>query len=446
MSKFILQCNSCNTIINNFSVWFQYNQKCPACTSDYVSVKYSNLSDRLKKIISSKEAVRNDMWRFFDVLPLHSSSSIVNFNEGNVSIERWGFLELFAEKFFGIKLKIYAHRHDNNPATGSFKDLAASMAASVLKEISINNYVLASTGNIGVAYARYLTNVGINATIFIPETASPFKEAEIGCFGQRVYRVAGDYTSTKRFAKEFAEKFDIPLSGSSFDPMRVESKKTMSLQWATNMSEFPTVYLQALSGGTGPIGVYKGCCELLEANIIKKLPRLLLIQSSKCSPMADAYSTAKQQGFLQGWEKQYPVYDNPETQISTLSTGNPTAYPVLSSMVHETEGDILSFNEEFLILIARIVAFEVGARIGPAAAVAVGGFFEGLRREAFQDGDIVMINIGEGIRRDPDFMLRIYPENKPIKHVDECSVLDREKLRNSIWAEIIKIYNKRRRE
>ena len=115
-------------------------------------------------------------------------------------------------------------------------------------------------------------------------------------------------------------------------------------------------------------------------------------------------------------------------------------------MVHETEGDILSFNEEFLILIARIVAFEVGARIGPAAAVAVGGFFEGLRREAFQDGDIVMINIGEGIRRDPDFMLRIYPENKPIKHVDECSVLDREKLRNSIWAEIIKIYNKRRRE
>ncbi len=441
MNKFYFKCKACGAVIENFSKLFSGEQKCIGCSSDHVEVIYKNTKARLKRIFSTNGTKRDDMWRYLDVLPVNDSKNIVSFNEGNVAIERWKFLERFAKQHYGLQCRVYAHRHDNNPATGSFKDLAGSMAASVLKENSVNEYVLASTGNIGVSYARYLTNIGINLTVFIPQDASDFKEAEIACFGQKVFRVSGDYSYTKRLSSEFAKKFRIPVQGSSLDPIRIEAKKTIAFHFFSKMNESPTVYVQALSGGTGPLGVYKGCREMLDSGITKRLPRLFLVQSSRCKPMAEAFTIAKKKGFSDGWERVYPVYENPASCIPTLATGNPTAYPVLAKAVCETGGDIISVREDDIEIIARLAAFEVGARIGPASAVAVGGFFVGLNNNFFKDNDIVLINIGEGIRREPAFMLKMYNKSNQVISINECYRFNRDEIHDRIWSEILNLKN-----
>jgi len=368
------------------------------------------------------------MWRYFDVLPLFNKENIVTAYEGAVPVDRWHFLEALAENYFCIQCQVFAHRHDNNYATGSLKDLSASVIASVLREEGIKNYVMASTGNMAVAQARYLAAADIDVYSFIPEISTPFQEAEIACFGQTVYRVAGDYANAKKMAAEFALKNHILLSAGSLDPMRLEAKRTMAFEWKLLLPQFPSVYIQAVSGGTGPLGIWKGCSELLDAGLIKRMPRLILIQTSKCAPMAAAWKQAVKDGFPNGWADNYPKYPNPATEIPTLATGDPTVYPILAPKVLQSGGEILSFPEQLAPMAASLVAFEKGVRIGPAASVAVGGFLNALKARRVKNGDIVLINIGEGIRRDPPYLLKmINYSSKFVKTVVDCQ----EKRRNT---------------
>jgi len=294
---------------------------------------------------------------------------------------------------------------------------------------------VASTGNIAVSYSRYLTAAGISLYAFIPENSSPSQEAEIACFGQQVFRVKGDYTRAKEMALEFSNKMKIPLAAGNFDPMRLEAKKTMLFEWLRMMAEFPTVYIQALSGGTGPLAIDKGCKELEPLNLIKRMPRFILVQSNKCSPMADAWGEAKLKGFPEGWEKTYPIYHNPETMIPTLATGYPTTYPVLSPLVRASGGEIISCDEQATVLMARLVAFKRSVRIGPAAAIVVGGFIKALRKGHIREEDVVLLNIGEGIRRAPEFMERMIYTSKKVKSVEECFLSDKEEYERRLWEQ-----------
>jgi len=271
--KFHLKCKRCGGEIEDFYSWFKFGQRCPECSSDYVWTVYQDGQLYLKRSLINHELRMRGLWRYFNVLPLTDPENIVSSGEGDVDVQRWPFLELLARKYFQVDCNVFAHRHDNNPSTGTFKDLSGSVVASVLKENKIGEYVVASTGNIGVSFSRYLSAAGITLYPFIPSGASNAQEAEISCFGQAVYRVKGDYTRAKEVALEFAEKHGFLVAFSSCDPLRVEAKKTMAFEWLLRMDRFPTVYIQAISGGTGPLGVIKGCEELKNAGLIDFYPR-----------------------------------------------------------------------------------------------------------------------------------------------------------------------------
>ena len=433
--KFQLECRECGAVVPRFEDFFATGQVCPDCGSPRLEVRYADYGGLDKALARRGGYV--PLWHYKDVLPINDESNIISAGEGAVAIERWGFLEKFARETTGMDIKVAAHRHDNCNATGTFKDLAASVAASVLRENGVAEYVVSSTGNIGVAYSRYLSQTDIPLYVFIPEDSSVFQAAEVACFGQKVFKVEGDYRRAKELAAEFAEKNGILSMGGTFDPMRIEAKKTMAYEWVRQMDELPTVYIQALSGGTGPFGVAVGCEDLLRGGHLAGMPRMILAQSDKCSPMADAWAKAKKAGFPDGWETTYPVYDSPETEIVTLSTGDPTAYPALAPLVRQSAGAILAVPEDRAVEYARLVAFESAVRIGPAAAIAVGGFIRALQGGEIRDGDVVLVNIGEGMRRAPDFMAKMVHSLSHVRTLADCSRFEREKYRTQLWREVV---------
>jgi hypothetical protein len=101
----------------------------------------------------------------------------------------------------------------------------------------------------------------------------------------------------KEFALEFSQRHGMPLAAGNFDPMRIEAKKVLLLEWLRLLDEVPTVYMQALSGGTGPLAIAKGWKDLAPLGIMPRMPRFLLLQSDRCSPMADAWEDAKAKDF-----------------------------------------------------------------------------------------------------------------------------------------------------
>lgn len=432
---FDLVCMGCGQPLPSFREYFDLGQQCPSCAEAFFTVRYRDYAP-LHDAVARGNGL-DSIWRYRDLLPVMDRRNIVTAGEGAVAIEPWPFLADFARERHHLDIAVHVHRFDNCNATGTFKDLAASVASSVLRENRVPAYVASSTGNIGVAYSRYLAQAGVTFYVFVPGTTSLFHTSEIACFGQKAFQVDGDYRAAKDMAAAFARRENMLTMAGTFDPLRLEAKKTMAYEWVRQMDEPPTVYIQALSGGTGPIGVYLGCRDLLREGLLSAPPRFVLVQSDACAPMARAWKDARREAFPPGWERCYPVLDDPRTEIVTLATGNPTAYPRLAPLVRETRGAILAIPEKKAVAYARLAAFEAAVRIGPAAAVAVGGFFQALEEGELKNGDVVLINIGEGMRRAPDFMQKMLHSLDRVRTVDECGLFSRTKYREQLWQEIV---------
>ncbi|HBK94712.1 MAG TPA: hypothetical protein DDZ69_06840, partial [Porphyromonadaceae bacterium] len=322
--KYYLKCAGCGFVTPSFKAWFDQFQKCPNCGSKHSEVWYNTSYKRLPRFIKGNP---QNFWHYFPYLPLVLKRHIITRYEGTVPIERWHFLEEFAKKEYGLTLEVHAYRNDLNGGTGTFKDVAAALAASIFKENNLKQYCIASTGNSATAYAKYLSIAGVNCSVFMPEDAIRASEATISSFGQQVFRVMGDYAKAKEVAAEYARRHHIQMSTGNIDPIRIEAKKTMVFEWLRQLGKAPDVYIQAISGGTGPLAIDKGIREIGHLYPDLQNPRFIMVQSDGCDPMVQAWEKAEAEGFPEGFEKNYPVIDNPKTNVPTLATGNPATYP-----------------------------------------------------------------------------------------------------------------------
>lgn len=430
--KFHFKCRECGNIINNFKEWFANKQKCSSCGKSNIYTIYSTPKERIKELIS-EDAKPESLWHYFDFLPLNNKENIITEGEGVAPIERWGFLEDYAKRKYNLNLEIFINRNDKSFATGTFKDKGGTLAASVLKEEGIKEYVVSSTGNTATAFSHYLAKAGVSLSVFLPENALHDSVAHIGTYGQKAYSVKGDYARAKEVAAEYAEKYDILMTGGNLDPLRVESKKTQVFEMLRVIKKIPDVYIQALSGGTGPFAVEKAFFDLEGTGIADKLPRFLLAQGDRCSPQAQAWAKAKAAGFPEGYEYDYPIIENPEPLIPTIATGDPKTYPFMAPLVKRSGGEIFEIQEDLAIDIARLVAFERVIKIGPASTAALAGLFESLKQGYIKDGETVFVNMGEGVNRAFGFMHKAAYTTSTISNVDECERFNREDYRAKVW-------------
>jgi len=395
-----LKCCRCGHVIKDFAAWFKQRQTCENCGETHVEAVYYTDYSRLKDLLKGQPA---NFWHYFDFLPLKDKASIVSFGEGAVPLEEWHFLNRYAAENYGINCHVYAYRNDLNGGTGTLKDIAASLTASVLKENGISQYCMSSTGNSATANARYLAKAGIKFTNFTPTSTNRETIDEISSYGQEVVISTGDYAQAKKEASHFSKNNKVLMTLGNIDPLRIEAKRTMVFEFLRQLGRLPDVYMQAVAGGTGPIALYKGFRELKDRFELK-MPRLLLVQQDLCDPMVRAWEKAKKDGFPEEFEKNYQVIENPPTSVFILSAGNPGMYPLVAIIVKQSDGDFIRIKESELVDYARIVYQEKKIRIGPAATVCFAGFYQALKENKIKDGETVVFNIGESGKRYPDFM------------------------------------------
>ncbi len=435
--KYYLECRNCHNEIADLKQWFKHKQQCPECGNKWADVKYHDDIEKIKDLILNNAGDPNSVFYYFDFLPILDEENIITRGEGVIPVENWPFLEEFARKKYDLDITVNVYRNDLNQGTNTFKDVAASVAASALKENGVKQYAVASTGNIASAFSHYLAKADINLAVFMPNDALKANEAEVSTYGQQVFRVNGDYAAAKKVAADYSAKHNILLSGGNTDPMRVEAKKTMVFEWLRQTGELPSVYIQALSGGTGPIAIEKGCDDIESLGLFEKRPRYIMVQPDGCDPMTAGWNDAKAKNFPEGWEKTYPIYENPVTAVPTLATGNPGTFPIIAKIVKNSDGEIITSAESLTADIARLVAFENGVKIGPASTIAVGGFFEALKQNLIKDGETVLINIGESMNRAPELLEKMIYTSKLVDSVKDCTPPNRQDYRNKVWEKFM---------
>lgn len=399
--KFYIQCETCGEIIDSLPIWFALGQNCPFCGVGPCFIKYYK-QGVLSKILEPSKTTTS-FWSFKGCLPVENNHVVQLPYIVLPQIERLFFMERFAKDAYGKRLVIYGHRFDLSPYTHSFKDLAGVLIAEILRSLDINEYALASTGNLACAYAYFCRQLGITCYAHVPKTINAYNENTI-LFNGLLCVYNKPYSQVKEEAKNFSAQKECVCSAGTFDPIRIEAKKLIPFMWYLNVKnnllpQMPTVYIQAVSGGTGPIGVYKGLNELYQEGLISKFPRFMLVQGDGCAPMAKGWACAEEQNFSEGWERLYHAQEAPKSLIPTLATGDPIAYPYLAKKVKKTGGKFIQIEEAKTHLFCDY--FNQTAmynNIGPAAGVAVQGCCDLLHTDHIKDGDVIMINIGESLK------------------------------------------------
>ena len=386
----------CDHITKDFPTWFQANQECPQCQSKHSEVWYHSNYDQLKELFLQKP---ESFWHYFDFLPLQDKNNVISCKEGAIPVEKWDSLSDYAQKEFGIHCDVLVYRNDLNGGTNTFKDVAASLAASLFKEHGIKQYTVASTGNTATAYSKYLALTGVKFTVFVPNCVVQDSVDEMRSYHQDVRIVDGDYAFAKKMAAAFHQQNNVLISAGNIDPIRVEAKKTMVFEFLRQLGKMPEVYIQAVSGGTGPIAIDKGVREIEHIEPKAKLPRMILVQQNTCDPMVQGWEKAVAENFPEGWENNYPIIDNPQTQVSILSTGNPGMFPVVAPIVKKSGGTFVRVKERNLIDLATRIYKEKNLILGPASIVCLLGFYKALEENQIKNGETVLINVGEGVKR-----------------------------------------------
>ncbi|MBN1452089.1 MAG: pyridoxal-phosphate dependent enzyme [Anaerolineales bacterium] len=360
-----LECNLCG----NQQAYEPFSPAiCKKCESHWMEACYDYAAFK-REILRGLPERPSNMWRYQDVLPLDDPSAIDLYPAGGTPL--W-LSQRFAPALGHASVYIKDERYG---PTSSFKDRQAAVAVAAMAENGISEAVIASTGNAAVAYASACARAGIKLWVFMTSLVPQEKLRETALFGAEVIRVSGNYDQTKQIASQFAERRHLFLDrGASSVPSR-ESMKTIAYEIVEQLGwRTPDWYIQAVSGGMGPLGVYQGFKELYSMGLISHIPKLAVIQADGCAPMVQAFKAGK--------DVAEAVI--PNTRIIILATGDPgKSYTYLWNLVQSYGGLMESVTDAEAFAAMRALAKSEGMAVEPAAAVA----FAGLEK-MFKNGDI----------------------------------------------------------
>lgn len=350
---------------------------CAQCGAQWLDARYDYDSFKRELLRGLPNRPAN-LWRYQNILPLKDASRLDLYPAGGTPLWLSG---RFAPQLGADSVFIKDERYG---PTSSFKDRQAAVAVAAMSEKGIREAVIASTGNAAVAYAAACARAGIKLWVFMTSLVPQEKLREAALFGAEVIRVSGNYDQTKQIAAQFAQRRNLLLDrGASSIPAK-EAMKTIAYEIVEQLGwQAPDWYVQAVSGGLGPLGVYQGFKEMLQMGLIDRVPKLAIIQAEGCAPMARA--------FKEGRDAAEPVI--PDTRIIILSTGDPgKAYTYLWTLTRQYGGVMESVTDHEAYSAMQSLAKSEGMAVEPATAVAFAGLEKLLKNGTIRPDERVVVN------------------------------------------------------
>jgi len=230
------------------------------------------------------ERREDTFWKFAEMLPLSSPNSIVSLGEPYTPVLRFSSNRALAFKDLYVK-------DDGRLPTGTFKARGMAVAVSKLKELGIKRVAIPSAGNAAAALAAYGAKAGIEVYAFMPKDAPKDNVKECVLLGAKVHLVAGLINDAAEIVKKLGRKYVWFDASTNKQPYRFEGYKAMAFETAEQFNwDLPDDIIFPTGGGEGIIGLWKGFNELAQLGWIRKIPRLIIVQSSGCAPLVEAYN------------------------------------------------------------------------------------------------------------------------------------------------------------
>lgn len=285
------------------------------------------------------------LWRYREALPIEKDEHIVTFDEGFTPLTKIEY----------DHQTIYVKQEHLFP-TGSYKDRGAALVISQAKALGINKVVEDSSGNAGAAIAAYCARAGIACDIYVPDSTSPAKLAQIQLYGAKLHAIPGTREDTTQAVQEAAQKEF--YASHVWNPFFFHGTKTFAYEiWEQLGFQEPDAILIPTGNGTLLIGAYIGFCDLMQQQLVRKMPKLIAVQSEHCAPIKSQWDTSFTQ--IKG-----------DTLAEGIAIAQPARAEQMLEAIRETGGDVITVTDAETLTALKKMA-KMGFYIEPTSATAL---------------------------------------------------------------------------
>ncbi len=272
--------------------------------------------------------------------------------------------------------------------TGSFKDRGTTVLVSLLRELGVTKVVEDSSGNAAASLAAYGARAGMHCKIFVPAQASPAKLAQIRVYGAELCPVEGPRENSSIAAQQAAQQ--ACYASHVYNPLILEGTKTFAYEVWEQLGRVPDHLVFPVGHGTLFLGAYLGFRDLLEAQLIEKLPALHAVQSEGYAPLYKIYKEDL---------SELPEIAPRSTVAEGICIQKPVRWRALQQAVRATCGKVITVSDEEIMQAQRALA-QQGLFVEPTAAVPIAGL-QNLKR-LFRPSDLIMAPLtGSGLKSFP---------------------------------------------
>lgn len=231
--------------------------------------------------------------------------------------------------------------------TLSFKDRGAAVLIAHCMAIGIDSVVQDSSGNAGNSVAAYCGKANIDCEIFVPEGTSPKKIDMIKSHNAKVNVVPGTRDDCANACRAKVDKEGIYYANHVYSPFFYEGTKTYIYEVYEQLGRIPQNIFVPLGNGTLFIGIVKALEELLESNVIDKMPNIIAVQSEYCDPFAKAVIS----------KGNYPAKITPKpTMAEGIAIGEPMRGEEILEYTYKHNIEIITAPEDSILEARAILA------------------------------------------------------------------------------------------
>ena len=340
------------------------------------------------------DAGRKDVFRYRALLPVS--------NLDLASPLRVGMTPLYETPRLGAKAglkKMYLKDDGQNPSA-SFKDRAGAVALVRAREIGAKVLCGASTGNAGSSMACLAASVGMPCVIFVPEKAPAAKIAQLLVFGAKVLAVKGTYDDAFDLCMEVCAKRGWFNRNTGHNPFTREGKKTAAFEIFEQLGKIPDWVVVPTGDGNIIAGIWKGFCDLKEAGLADRTPKMLCAQSAASQAIAAAVWTLQKSGNRAPDWKTVEIAPVAATTVAdSISVDIPRDGLAAVRAVIESGGAAVAVPDAEILAAIPEIARGSGVFAEPAASCAWAGLKKAARDGVVKpDETVVCMCTGNGLK------------------------------------------------
>jgi threonine synthase len=356
------------------------------------------------------------VWRFRELFPFYrTEDDIVTIGEGRTTLQT---ADLLAQQM-GMKNGNLQLQYEGLNPSGSFKDNGMTAAFTHARMVGAKKVACASTGNTSASLAMFASLAQMQGIVFIGSGKISFgKLSQALDYGALTLQIQGDFDACLRRIRQIAmdPKMGIYLMN-SVNPFRLEGQKSIMLRILEARDWQPPDWIIVPGGNLGNCSAFgKAFSEMKELGLIKKIPRLAIINASG----ANTLNVLVNQRNLK-WndgkfdqtviQKHYAALDEsnyyPHTVASAIEISRPVNLPKALRALHTMDGVVREVTDDE-ILEHRAMVARWGFGCEPASAASVAGLRKLLDEQVISPSETVVCILTGHELKDPNATVKYH--------------------------------------